>query len=135
MRKSYCGTCEGCQLGAPDFLKALATVKGYLETFRVDWWAHCFPGDLGFSFTEFRQGLDWLLSHTECSGCQDGKGDDRCTIRLCAMRRQQEHCYACPDLMACEKFAFLAEEFPGQKARIRRRQLKAAPPELQARNI
>jgi hypothetical protein len=35
-----------------------------LRAFRVDWWAHCFPGDEGFALPEFRKGLDWFLSHT-----------------------------------------------------------------------
>ena len=33
MKESYCGLCDDCQLGAPDFLEALATVKGYLDHF------------------------------------------------------------------------------------------------------
>jgi len=125
MKESYCGLCDDCQLGSPDFLAAVATVKEYLRDFRVDWWAHCFPGETGFSFPEFRQGLDWFLSHTDCSGCIGGKGRDRCPIRLCAMRRQQAHCYECPDLASCDKFVCLAGQFPDQRARLRRRQLKS----------
>ena len=134
MKESFCGLCDDCQLGAPDFLEALATVKGYLDTFRVNWWAHCFPGDEGFSLPEFHQGLDWFLGHTECPGCKGGKGQDRCPIRLCAMRRDQGHCSECPKLMACEKFSWLTQEFPDQKARLRRRQLKYKARELLAQH-
>jgi hypothetical protein len=134
MKESYCGLCDDCQLGAPDFLEALATVKKYVDHFRVNWWAHCFPGDEGFALPEFRQGLDWFLGHTECSGCKGGKGLDRCPIRLCAMRRHQGHCYECPDLMDCEKFSWLTQEFPDQKARQRRRQLHYQDRELHAQN-
>jgi hypothetical protein len=130
MKESYCGLCDDCKLGSPDFLAALATVKAYLETFRVNWWAHCFPGDEGFSLPEFRQGLDWFLDHTECSGCKGGKGEDRCPIRLCAVRRNQGHCYECPELMDCEKFVRLDKEFPDHKVRLRRWQLKYLPREL-----
>ena len=135
MKESYCGLCEDCQLGAPEFMQALATVKEYLEHFRKNWWAHCFPGEEGFSFTEFRQGLDWFLNHPECSGCKGEKGQDRCPIRLCALRRQQSHCSSCPDLMGCEKFTLLTEEFPDQKVRLHRRQLQSPARELPAQNI
>lgn len=133
MRQSYCGLCDDCQLGAPDFMEALATVKGYLATFRENWWAHCFPGDEGFSLPEFHQGLDWFLNHTECSGCKGGKGLDRCPIRLCALRRDQGHCSMCPELRDCAKFSVLSDEFPDQKARLRRRQLKNLAQEFHAR--
>ncbi len=134
MKESFCGLCDDCQLGTPDFLEALATVKGYLDTFRANWWAHCFPGDEGFSLPELQRGLDWFLSHTECPGCNGGKGLDRCSIRLCALRRQQSHCYECPDLMDCDKFDRLSQEFPDQKARLRRRQLKCKARELHVQN-
>jgi hypothetical protein len=134
MKESYCGLCDDCQLGAPDFLEALATVKKYVDHFRVNWWVHCFPGDEGFALPEFRQGLDWFLGHTECSGCKGEKGLDRCPIRLCAMRRHQGHCCECPDLMDCEKFSWLTQEFPDQKARLRRRQLHYQARELHAQN-
>lgn len=123
MKDSYCGLCAECQLGHPELLKALATVKDYLETFRGDWWAHCFPRDEGFSFPEFRKGLEWFLGHTECPGCSGGKGLDRCPIRLCASRKNH-NCFDCPELRECGKFKFLLHEFPEQKAKLRRRQLK-----------
>jgi hypothetical protein len=135
MKDSYCGLCEECQLGTPEFLEALALVKGYLDTFRVNWWAHCFPGEEGFSLPEFRRGLEWFLDHTECSGCKDGKGMDRCPIRLCAMRRNRGNCYECPELMDCEKFSWLKKEFPDQKAKLHWRQLKCLSRELQAQKM
>ncbi|MFZ5447328.1 MAG: DUF3795 domain-containing protein [Thermodesulfobacteriota bacterium] len=135
MKESYCGLCDECQLGDRDFLEALVTVKGYLDTFRENWWAHCFPGEEGFSFPEFRRGLEWFLSHTECPGCKGGKGLDHCPIRLCAMRKNQGHCYECPDLMDCEKFSCLVKEFPDQKAKLRRQQLKYVTREFHAQNL
>ena len=51
------------------------------------------------------------------------------------MRRHQGHCYECPDLMDCEKFSWLTQEFPDQKARLRRRQLKYKARELHAQNM
>jgi Protein of unknown function (DUF3795) len=133
MRESYCGLCEECRLGEPEFLKALVTVKEYLDGFRVNWWAHCFPGDEGFSLPEFHRGLDWFLGHAECSGCKGGKGEDRCPIRNCALRRNQGHCHECPELIECEKFAWLKEEFPDQKTQLRRRQLKYLARESRSR--
>jgi hypothetical protein len=135
MKESYCGLCDDCQLGAPDFIEALATVKEYLNHFREDWWAHCFPGDEGFSLPELRQGLDWFLGHTECSGCKGGKGLDYCAIRLCAMRRQQNHCSECPELRHCEKFTLFAKKFPDQQARLCWRQSKSKDLNLRAQNI
>jgi hypothetical protein len=134
MKESYCGICNECQLGAPDFLEAVGTVKAYLDQFRLNFWAHCYPGEEGFSFPEFRKGLDWFLYHTECPGCRGGKGLDRCPIRLCASRRELGSCYECQDLKDCTKFAFLLEEFPDQKAKLRRRQLKYTAQELIAQH-
>jgi hypothetical protein len=135
MKEGYCGICDECQLGSPDFLAALAAVQRYLETFRVDWWAHCFPGDEGFSLPEFRRGLNWFLSHTECSGCKGGKGLDRCPIRICALRRNQGHCSECPDLTDCKKFSWLNKEFPDQQAKLRRQQLRHMAQELRAQKM
>ena len=38
--------------------------------------------------------------------------------------RGLEHCYECPDLLPCDKFALLLAEFPDVKTRLRRRQVK-----------
>ena len=124
VRESYCGLCDDCQLGHPDFLETVTRLKNYLDHFRANWWAHCFPEKEGFSFEDFRQGLDWFLEHTECPGCKGGKGMDLCPIRACAQERGLEHCSLCPDLKACDKFEVLIVEFPDVKANLRRRQLK-----------
>ena len=88
MKESYCGLCDKCLLDHPEFLAAVATVKGFVDQFRVYWWAHCFWGDEGFSLPEFRRGLEWFLSHPECPGCRGGRGLDRCPIRICAINRR-----------------------------------------------
>jgi hypothetical protein len=124
MRESYCGLCDDCQLGSQDFQEVVARVKWYVDQFRVHWWTHCFPGEEGFSFPEFRKALDWFLTHTECPGCKGGRGLRDCPIRNCARGRHLEHCYECPDLEACEHFRFILLEFPHQKALLLRRQLK-----------
>lgn len=124
MRESYCGLCDDCQLGNRDFLETVSQLKAYVLRFRANIWPHCFPGDEGFSFPEFRKGLDWFLSHTECPGCKQGRGLDTCPIRLCAQARRIEHCSQCPDLEPCDKFEFLRAEFPDVKINLLRRQLK-----------
>jgi hypothetical protein len=124
MRESPCGLCDDCLLGSQDFQEAMARTKWHLDRLREHWWVHCFPGEEGFSLTEFRRGLEWFLSHPDCPGCQGGKGLDHCPIRACAHLRRHHHCHECPDLEGCEKFTFILKEFPEQKARLRRRQLK-----------
>jgi hypothetical protein len=80
MKESYCGLCDQCHLGAPDFLEALTRVKEIVNQFPKYWWVHCFPADEGFSFTEFHKGLDWFLQHQECPGCKGGRGAETCPI-------------------------------------------------------
>jgi hypothetical protein len=124
VRESYCGLCDDCQLGHPEFLKTVALLKEYLDRFRANWWIHCFPEKEGFSFPEFKKGLDWFLTHTECQGCKGGKGLEFCPIRTCAVARGLAHCSLCPDLVPCDKFDHLLSQFPDVKINLRRRQLK-----------
>jgi hypothetical protein len=124
MRESYCGLCDDCRLGNWDFLETVSRLQEYVGRFRADWWLHCFPEGNGFDFQEFRKGLEWFLSHTECPGCKGGRGLENCPIRTCARERQLEHCYLCADLQPCDKFAFLMAEFPQVKTNLLRRQLK-----------
>ncbi len=128
-RESFCGLCDDCQLGNPNLLELVSQLKQYVDRFRANVWLHCFPGQDGFSFPEFRKGLEWLASHTECPGCREGRGLDDCPIRVCALGRNLGHCYECPDLEPCDKFALLLEQFPDVKTNLRRRRLK-----LKARN-
>ncbi|OGP69467.1 MAG: hypothetical protein A2Y80_06335 [Deltaproteobacteria bacterium RBG_13_58_19] len=124
LRQSYCGLCDDCQLGNREFLETVSRLKGLVETFRANYWTHCFPQEKGFSFEEFRKGLDWFLAHPECPGCKGGRGSEDCPIRLCAEGRHLEFCWQCPDLSPCDKFDFLLAEFPDVKSNLRRRQVK-----------
>jgi hypothetical protein len=122
MKESYCGLCDQCQLDHPEFIEAVATVKSFVDQFRIYWWAHCFWGDEGFSLPEFRRGLEWFLSHPECPGCRGGRGLDRCPIRICAINRRCDHCYDCPDLAQCHRFKLILEEYPDHKKYLLRLQ-------------
>jgi len=113
MKQSYCGLCEKCPIDLPDFLKAISKVSEYFDQLPVNWWTHCFPGNEGFSFPEFRKGLDWFLSHPECLGCKAGGGPKECPVRLCAMTRQVAHCLECQDLETCEHCNIIIQESPG----------------------
>jgi hypothetical protein len=124
MRESYCGLCDDCQLGNPGFLETVARLKGYITRVRANVWLHCFPGEEGFNLPEFKRGLEWFLAHRECPGCKEGRGLADCPIRLCAQARGLEHCYECPDLEPCDKYASLIAEFPDVKLNLLRRQLK-----------
>jgi len=107
-----------------EFLETVTLMKEYIERFRANYWTHCFPEGEGFNFAEFRKGLNWLLTHTECPGCKQGRGTADCPIRNCALSRKMENCYECPDLKACENFAYLEAEFPDVKIKLLRRQMK-----------
>ncbi len=119
-KESFCGLCDRCELDDPEFLKAVAKVKSYVDRFRVYWWAHCFPEEEGFSLPEFRKGLKWFLSHPECPGCKGGRGLEQCPIRLCALKLGWEHCRDCPELQGCERFRLILEEYPDHKASLLR---------------
>jgi hypothetical protein len=97
MKQSYCGLCETCLIDKPDFLDAIAKVKGYQ----------------GFSFSEFRKGLDWFLSEPECRGCKGGGGLKECPVQSCAKTRQVALCRECPDLETCEHYNIIIQESPG----------------------
>jgi hypothetical protein len=114
MKQSYCGLCETCLIDNLNFLEAIAKVKEYLDQFPITWWAHCFPGDEGFSFPEFRKGLDWFLSGPECLGCKEGRGPKECPVRLCAKTRRVVHCSECHDLETCEHYNIILQESPGK---------------------
>ena len=122
MRQSYCGLCDDCQLGNPDFLQAVVQLKEYVNRFRANVWLHCFPDGEDFSFPEFKKGLDWFLDHTDCPGCQGGRGLEDCPVRLCAVARGLTHCYLCPDLAALRQVRLSAGPVP------RRQDQPAAPP-------
>ncbi|MBM4273932.1 MAG: DUF3795 domain-containing protein [Deltaproteobacteria bacterium] len=124
MKQSYCGLCENCPIETPGFLKAIAKVKEYLDQLSISWWAHCFPGEEGFSFPEFRKGLDWFLRQPECRGCKGGGGLKDCLIRRCAITRQVAHCWACHDLETCEHFNIIIQESPGNVVYLHRYLLK-----------
>jgi len=123
-RESYCGLCDECQLGHPEFLKTVALLKDYVDRCRANWWVHCFPDNEGFSFKEFHRGLEWFLTHPDCPGCKGGRGLKDCPIRICAQQRGLGNCALCPDLAACDKFDHLLSQFPDVKINLRRRQLK-----------
>jgi len=99
-------------------------MKEYMERFRANYWTHCFPEGEGFNFAEFHKGLNWLLTHTECLGCKQGRGMADCPIRVCACGRGIGNCYECPDLKNCDKFIFLEVQFPDVKIKLLRRQMK-----------
>lgn len=124
MRESYCGLCNECHLGDWEFLETVRLMKEYLERFRANIWTHCFPEGEGFNLAEFRKGLEWLLTHTECAGCKQGRGNPDCPIRLCAVSRQYDSCAECPDLKTCDKYDFLLAEFPDVKVKLLRRQMQ-----------
>jgi hypothetical protein len=110
MKQSSCGLCETCLIDKPNFLDAIAKVKEYLDQFPIYWWVHCFPGDEGFSFSEFRKGLDRFLSEPECRGCKGGGGLKECPIQSCAKTRQVAHCRECPDLETCKCYIIIFQE-------------------------
>jgi Protein of unknown function (DUF3795) len=124
VRESYCGLCNECHLGDLEFLETVALMREYMERFRANYWSHCFPNEEGFNFAEFHKGLNWLLTHTECPGCKQGRGTADCPIRNCAVSRKIENCYVCEDLKSCTNFSYLEVEFPDVKIKLLRRQMK-----------
>jgi len=120
MKDSFCGLCEDCHLGNQDFQESIEKVLSYISNLPLHWWEHCFRGDAGFSFAEFRKGLMWFLDHPECPGCKNGGGFDQCPIRLCANQRQYGHCYVCPDVETCKHMAVIFQKYPEPKVKMLR---------------
>ena len=56
-RESYCGLCEQCQLGSPDFQEAVGKIKTYMDQLPVHWQRQCNEAQ-DFPLLEFRRGLD-----------------------------------------------------------------------------
>ena len=133
MKESYCGLCDSCRLGSPGFQEAVARVKGVVDNFQTNWWSHCFPAEEGFSFPEFRKGLEWFLRHTDCPGCKGGRGLEQCPIRRCARERRIDHCYECADVDGCANFDFILREFPDHRTQLRRRRLQNKAREFHSR--
>lgn len=124
MKQSYCGLCENCPIDMPDFLKAISKVREYFDQLPINWWTHCFPGDEGFYFPEFRKGLEWFLNHPECLGCKGGGGPKECLVRNCATMRQVAYCSECHDLENCEHYGIVTQESPGRVVCLYRYLLK-----------
>ena len=101
MKESYCGLCEHCQLGQPDFQEAVVMVKTYIDRLRGSWQRQCLQGVKNFPLPEFRRSLDWLLGRVDCPGCKNQGGLERCAIRDFATTRRQDYCYECPDYDSC----------------------------------
>ena len=107
IRESYCGLCEHCQLGSPDFQEAVAKIKTYVDQLPAHWQQQCFQGGQDLSLREFIRGLDWFSGRVECPGCKDLGGLERCTIRDCAIERKQDYCYECLDHDSCRHLIFV----------------------------
>ncbi len=120
MKESFCGLCDGCPLDNLDFLESLDKIKNYVNQLPLYWWAHCFPGNEGFSISEFFKGLEWFLSRPECPGCRQGGGLEECPIRHCAIQRQVTQCTQCAEVDTCERYQRLTNGFPGIKISLHR---------------
>jgi len=107
MKDSFCGLCDHCQLGSPDFQAAAAKVKTCVDQLPPFWPRQCLQEGQDFSLVEFRRGLDWFLGLAQCTGCKAGGGLERCTIRDCAQERRQEHCHNCSDYESCRHLIFV----------------------------
>jgi len=107
MKESYCGLCDQCQLGSPDFQAAVAKIKTYVDQLPAFWQQQCLQEGQEVSLVEFRRGLDWFLGLAQCPGCKDAGGLKRCDIRSCAEKRQQSRCYICPDHDSCRHLVFV----------------------------
>jgi hypothetical protein len=107
MKESYCGLCDHCQLGSPDFQAAVAKVKTYLDQLPEFWQQQCLQEGREFSLGEFHRGLDWFLERAQCAGCKAGGGLKGCAIRDCAQERQQDHCHYCSDYDSCRHLIFV----------------------------
>jgi hypothetical protein len=104
---SYCGLCEHCQLGSPDFQEAVGKVKTYMDQLPMHWQRQCINEAQDFPLLEFRQGLNWFSGRVDCPGCKDLGGLAHCGIRDCATERQQDSCYECLDHDSCSHLIFV----------------------------
>lgn len=49
MKESYCGLCDRCELGSPDFQTAVFTIKTSMDRLPPFWQRQCLQEGQGFS--------------------------------------------------------------------------------------
>ncbi|MGB8993459.1 MAG: DUF3795 domain-containing protein [Desulfobaccales bacterium] len=105
MKESYCDLCDHCDLDSPELQEALGRVQSAMDRMPAFWRRQCLETD--FPRFEFHRGLNWLQGRSDCPGCKNHGGLERCAIRRCAEDRGQSHCYECPDYDSCQHLIFV----------------------------
>jgi len=101
----YCGQCASWN----HKIQVIAgELKRLVDLYRFEWLKQISPG---FSFTEFRKGLEWFAA-VRCSGCKAGGGPPMCEARKCAEEKGLRSCLLCPEFLMCEKTTYHRETYP-----------------------
>jgi hypothetical protein len=102
----YCGQCPS---GNGRVKMSAGELKRLVDTVRYQWLE--LPGvKPGFSFGEFRKGLEWF-ANAQCPMCLNGGGAP-CENRKCAAGKKLESCLLCSDYHTCKHTEYQREWYP-----------------------
>jgi hypothetical protein len=101
----YCGQCPN----GNGRVKAMAgELKRMVDTVRYDWVDQVVKS---FRFAEFRKGLEWFASDSQCPMCLNGGGAP-CENRKCASAKNLKSCLLCTDYLICKNTEYQREWYP-----------------------
>ena len=107
----FCGIwCGSCVAGNGALLELAKRFEQTAKGYRLEKWA---PKD--FDFNEFMRGLASIQKMPSCKGCRQGGGNQKCTIRMCAVEKNVNDFSQCSQLMQCSNFAGIEREKSGRK--------------------
>jgi len=113
MEKDYpygiCGVyCGQCASGNHRIRIIASELKRLVDLYRFEWLEQV---PQGFSFKEFRKGLEWFAA-SNCTGCKAGGGPPTCEARKCAKEKGLQSCLLCSDFLTCPKTKYHRETYP-----------------------
>ena len=104
---AYCGLyCEDCAFRTGTIPDLARDLRGELRRVRFDKVSEVIP----FLDAEaYRQTYEFLgtLVKLRCKGCKLSSRSRHCRIAQCALRKEYEGCWECPEFADCRKLEFL----------------------------
>jgi hypothetical protein len=83
-------------------------LKRLVDTVRYDWVSSSVKS---FNYEEFRKGLEWFATDSQCPMCLNGGGAP-CPNRKCASDNKLESCLLCNDYAVCKNTEYQRDYYP-----------------------
>ena len=107
---SCCGlNCSKCVSYKGKYAKKAKEIIAAIEKSGMDHWHEKYDKDPKFSWTDFKNGLQWFSNTTKCEGCETCGAVPNCLIRTCCKEKKVENCKACKEF-PCDKVRKFKEE-------------------------